>query len=315
MEYKTFDITNSVAQILKKAGFEVSLCNMRSCYDIMARRGLFSFIIKILSNVDSLSSEHASEIRKIAYYFKVFPLIIAHKTKKERLKEGVVYNRDGIPVITMETLENLVVDGQPPLVYADRGGLYVKIDREKLKEEREKRGLSLGYVADEVNISRSTLYEYENVDKGVLLENAIKLEEFFDIPVTKPVSILKKVEKESGKISLEDVKRDLERKILLKLHDTGFKVVPTEKTPFNALVKEKEVIITGIGKSRSRLLDKRIRIMHEFSMMINKDSMFIVDLKKSPENVEGVPILSRGELKKIKDVDSILELLKSKKPD
>ncbi|MEA1993451.1 MAG: transcriptional regulator [Euryarchaeota archaeon] len=315
MENKTVDLTGSAVKIFKRAGFEVSLCDMRSCYDIMVRRGLFSFIVKILSNINSLSAEHGEEMKRIAYYFNVFPLVISYKTKKDTLEKGVVYSREDIPVISLETLENLLLGEMPPLVYADRGGLYVKIDREKLKREREKREISLGYVADSLNISRSTLYEYENVEKGVLLENAIKIENFFDIPVTKPVSILKEIEEDNKKINLEDMKKTLERNILLKLHDAGFKVIPTEKTPFNAFVKEREVIITGIGKSSSRLLKKRIRIVHEFSMMMEKDSMFIIDLKKNPENIEGVPILSRKELKKIKDVEGIFDLLIGKKTD
>jgi putative transcriptional regulator len=315
MEYKSLDLTKTTVNILKKAGFEVSLCDIRSCYDIMARRGLFSFIIKILSNIDSLSPEHGMEMKKIAYYFKVFPLIIAHTTKKYTLERGVVYQRENIPAISIETFENLLVDETPPLVYADRGGLYVQIDRERLKDEREKRGLSLGYVADALNISRSTLYEYENIEKGILLENVIKIEDFFDIPVIKPVSILRKVEKESGEINLNELKKALERDVLLKLHHAGFTVVPTEKTPFNAFVKEKKVIVTGIGKSNSRLLKKRIRIVHEFSAMIEEDAMFVVDLKKNPESIEGVPILNKKELKKIKDVEGIFDLIESKKGD
>ena len=315
MEYKSLDLTDSAVRILKKAGFEISLCDIRSCYDIMARRGLFSFIIKILSNVDSFSSEHGVEMKKIAYYFNVFPLIIAHKVKNHPIEEGIVYQRENIPVISMETLENILLNESPPLVYADRGGLYVQIDRERLREEREKRGFSLGYVADTLNISRSALYEYENIEKGVLLENAIKIENFFDIPVTKPVSILRKIEEDSEEIKIEDMKKTLERDVLLKLHRAGFKVVPTEKTPFNALVREKKVIITGIGKSNSQILKKRIRIVHEFSMMISEDAMFVVDLKKGPETIEGVPILKRGELRKIRDVESIFELIYSKKSD
>jgi len=315
MSQEVIDLTKSITDVFKKAGFDVSLCDIRSCYDIMAKRGLFSLIVKVLSNVDSFSSEHGIEMRRISYYFNVFPLIIAYKTKNDVLEEGTVYNREGIPVISIETLENLLLNNIPPLVYSDRGGLYVKIDRERLKEEREKKGLSLGYVADALRISKSALYEYENTEKGVLLENAIKLEKFFDIPVAKPVSILRKIEKDTGEIKLEDLKKALERNILLKLHDAGFKVVPTEKTPFNAVVKERNIIITGIGESSSRLLKKRIKIVHEFSMMIEKDAMFIVDLKKNPENIEGVPILSRKELEKIRDVEDILYLLYSKKTD
>jgi len=315
MNQEVTDITKSITDIFKKAGFEVSLCDIRSCYDIMAKRGLFSFIVKVLSNIDSFSSEHGIEMKRIAYYFNVFPLVIAYKTKNNRLEEGMVYNREGIPVVSVETLENLLLNELPPLVYSDRGGLYVKIDRERLKEERKKRGLSLGYVADALNISKSALYEYENTEKGVLLENAIKLEKFFDIPVAKPVSILKKIEKDNEEIRLKDLKKALERNVLLKLHNAGFKVVPTEKTPFNAVVKERNIIITGIGESSSRLLKKRIRIVHEFSMMIEKDAMFIVDLKKSPESINGVPILSKKELEKIKDVEDIFYLIYRKKAD
>ena len=315
MTQETIDLVKVIVEIFKKSGFDVSLCDMRSCYDMVAKRGLFTIIVKVLYNVDSFSSEHGREMKKIAYYFNVFPLIVGYKTKKDALEEGVVYSREDIPVISVETLENILLNDIPPLVYSERGGLYVKIDRKRLKREREKRGLSLGYVADALNISKSALYEYENTEKGVLLENAIKLEEFFDIPVARPISILRKIEKENEEIKLEDLKKSLERNVLLKLHDAGFKVVPTEKTPFNAVVKERNIIITGIGESSSRLLKKRIRIVRDFSAMIEKDAMFIIDLKRGPENIEGVPILSKKELEEIKDVEDIFYLIYSKKTD
>jgi len=147
MTQETIDLVKVIVEIFKKSGFDVSLCDMRSCYDMVAKRGLFTIIVKVLYNVDSFSSEHGREMKKIAYYFNVFPLIVGYKTKKDALEEGVVYSREDIPVISVETLENILLNDIPPLVYSERGGLYVKIDGKRLKREREKRGLSLGYVA------------------------------------------------------------------------------------------------------------------------------------------------------------------------
>src|SRR5690606_20549613 len=132
-----------ITELLSNHGFETSNIYDRSCFDMVARRELILLLLKVLINVDGFSSQQALEIKKIARTFLASPLIVGFKSKTEPLEEDVVYERHGIPVVAPEILRNMVVDDVYPEVLADRGGYYVKIDGNVIKEVREKDKLSL----------------------------------------------------------------------------------------------------------------------------------------------------------------------------
>src|SRR5690606_6847223 len=110
---------------------------------------------------DGFSLEQAQEIKMVANTLLASPLVVGVKSKNEYLEEDVVYERHGIPVIAMETFRNLIVDNLYPEVFAGRGGYYVQIDGQIIKELREEQDLSLKELADLAHVSRETIYKYE----------------------------------------------------------------------------------------------------------------------------------------------------------
>jgi len=99
------------------------------------------------------------------------------------------------------------------------------------------------------------------------------------------------------------------------LSDKGFKVFPTKRTPFNALLKEREILITGISNTKTYIFEKKAEIVASISDITEKDAMFVVNAKKVKENIKGVPILTQKEIKSSKDVEDILELVHERKID
>ena len=71
----------------------------------------------------------------------------------------------------------MIVYDEYPEILADRGGYYVKINGNVLREYREEYSLSLKDLADLAHVSRATMYKYENGIVRANTETAMALEE------------------------------------------------------------------------------------------------------------------------------------------
>ena len=312
-------LLDNIVETLKKGGFEVALSRVQCSFDIVARKNLIVLIIKALVNLDTFSDEHAWDLKILSKALKATPLVIGTRTKLGSVENSTVYSRHGINCISLDTLEDLFIEGNPPLIYADRGGFFVEIDGSLIKEEREKRGMSISHLAELIGVSKSSIYEFENVDKRISIDSVLKIEKELDVGITKPIYIIKVGDKkEIDNISenpVDAARSDLEKTVLGDLSDKGFEVFPTKRTPFNALLKEREILITGISNTKTYIFEKKAEIVASISDITNKDAMFVVDAKKVKENIKGVPILTQKEIKTSKDVEDILELVHERKVD
>jgi len=313
------ELVDNIVQTLKKGGFEVALSRVQCSFDIVARRNLIVLIIKTLVNLDTFSDEHAWDLKILSKALKATPLVVGLKTKLGSVENGTVYSRHGVNCISIETLGDPFIEGNPPLIYADRGGFFVEVDGNLIKEEREKRGISISHLAELIGVSKSSIYEFENVDKRISIDSVLKIEKELDIGITKPIYIIKVEDrKEMNNIPdkpVDAARSDLEKTILGDLSDKGFEVFPTKRTPFNALLKEREILITGISDTKTYMFEKKAEIVASISDITEKDAMFVVNAKKVKENIKGVPILTQKEIKSSKDVEDILGLVHERKVD
>ena len=313
------ELLDNIVETLKKGSFEVALSRVQCSFDIVARRNLIVLIIKALVNLDTFSDEHAWDLKILSKALKATPLVVGTKTKLGSIENGTVYSRHGTNCISLETLEDLFIEGNPPLIYADRGGLFVEVDGSLIKEEREKRGMSIGHLAELIGVSKSSIYEFENVDKRISIDSVLKIEKELDIGITKPIYIIKVGDKKEinsiPEKPVDAARSDLEKTVLGDLSDKGFEVFPTKRTPFNALLKEREILITGISNTKTYIFEKKAEIVASISDITEKDAMFVVNAKRVKENIKGVPILTQKEIKSSKDVEDILELVHERKVD
>jgi len=142
---RRIELLGEVRDTLFKAGFYVSeLFSMRPIsFDLIARRDNSLLIIKVLTNIDSMSEDIASELKKLSTLLRGSPIIIGERSGAGILTEDVVYDRFGIYAINLETLCTFFKDGLQPEVYAGPGGFYVNLDHEKLKKLRNEKNLSI----------------------------------------------------------------------------------------------------------------------------------------------------------------------------
>ena len=312
-------LTQETATLFKKAGFETSLCNIRACYDMIARGKTTVFLIKVSPNVDSMSPEYVQDLKSLCHYFKAHPLIISDRTKTEQIHKGVIHSREDIPVLSIETLEDIMINNEPPLVYADRGGLYVHIQGEILKKLRENMGYSLAEFAKEIGISRSTLYEYERSSRGIDITVALRLEEMLETPLIKPLTIKRDIEC-GEQVPRPAPRSALEKDVYEMFDNIGLAVHPTKRTPFDAVVKEPErsprlFMLTGISDMDIRSVKRRINVVHELATLLEKDAIFVFSSPVSKRTIQGVPIIQIDEMRKVTDTDSMLEVVQEHKDD
>jgi putative transcriptional regulator len=314
-----------ITELLASHGFETSNIYDRSCFDMIVRRELILLLLKVLINVDGFSSQQAQEIKRLARTFLASPLIVGFKSKTEPLEEDVVYERHGIPVVAPETLRNMVVDEVYPEVLAGRGGYYVNINGEILKEVRERENLSLKDLADIAHVSRETIYKYEHGMVRAYPETAMLLENILNIKITLDIDLFKTPEPESDMLKsdqaseTEDNPQDIspEPKELIKL---GFGVLPTYRTPFDAISqansrKEKEnILLTNLEKNRnSQALKKMALNVKDLSDITKKEAVFIMESKRVVECIEGIPAVNTDEICEMENCREFIQLLKERK--
>ncbi len=262
-------LIKTVEAILRGAGYRVARLDLKggSCFDLVASRLFLLLFIKAAVNIDTITEEQAEDLKRLSKFFKASPLIVGLRSKSGELEEGVVYERFGIYALRPETLYDALLNNELPAVFAERGGLYVRINGELLRELREKHGYSVTELAQLLGVSRKSLLNYERGEQAVSLEVAIQLEEIFDEALAEPIDILRaKVEADLN------VKPEtpLEREVFERLKKLGLGLVKVKKAPFNAISTEDDIhLLTGIDERKTRSTIKRAEMVSEVSRIVN----------------------------------------------
>ncbi|BAD84728.1 predicted transcription regulator, containing DNA-binding HTH domain [Thermococcus kodakarensis KOD1] len=300
-------LIKTVEAILRGAGYRVARLDLKgSCFDLVASRLFLLLFIKATVNIDTITEEQAEDLKRLAKFFKASPLIVGLRSKSGELEEGVVYERFGIYALRPETLYDALLNNELPAVFAERGGLYVRINGELLRELREKHGYSVNELAQLLGVSRKSLLNYERGEQAVSLDVAIQLEEIFDEALAEPIDILRaKVEADLN------VKPEtpLEREVFERLKKLGLGLVKVKKAPFNAISTEDDIrLLTGIDERKTRSTIKRAEMVAEVGRIVNSGGVFILEKTKA-EVVSEVPLIPKESLEEVKDADELIELI------
>jgi putative transcriptional regulator len=156
------ELTGRVVELLHDAGFHVVDCTgSRSSFDILAKKGEVLFLIKILKNIEGFNKRASNELKKIASLLLGIPILIGETMKNSRLADDIVYDRYGIYVSNDVTFSKMINDILPR-VYSTRGNYCVNIDSNLLSDLRHRAGLTQDTLAKRLNVSKQSIYRYEN---------------------------------------------------------------------------------------------------------------------------------------------------------
>ncbi len=307
------ELIEYVRTVMARAGFAVSeRCDLRPVsFDLVARRDTDLVILKVLTNVDALSDPIAREIKLLCRFLEARPMLVGLRAGTGALEDGVVYTRHDIPIVSPATLRDHLLGGAPPLVFAAPGGFYVQLEAARLRQVREQMGLSLGVMAQIAGVSRRAIQMYEE-GMSASIDAATRLEEFLGTDLIRPLDPMHSFqvrEVEPPQPAPESGQGDpLEALVRKLLEGLGYEVRTTRRSPFHALsTQEDATYLTGVGHD-SPQLRRRARIVTSVSKITERQGFFVVE-RTTRTNIEGMPVVSRTELRRLTDPEKILELI------
>jgi len=301
---------HNIENLLTSQGFKSSDIYDQGSFDIVARKNLLILLLKTFINIDSINEHNAHEMKQLANIFLASPIIIGEKSRNGLLEEGVIYERYDIPAIGFETLKNMILYNEYPEILADRGGYFVKIDGNVIKQYREEYSMSLKDLASLAHVSRATMYKYENGIVRANTETAMILEEILNTKVTLDIDLLKQPQQKE-EIKFSDDVNDLSK--------LGYGVLSTNKSPFDAVAKMKSSdkdspLMANVEKNRNEKTLKRMAIpLKDLSMVTTSEPVFIINNDKIKESIGTVPVIKSWELKEFENSKELLKMIRERK--
>lgn len=299
-----------VANTLRKAGFRTVECaDFNFCLDTAACGDNVRIIVKLAPNVDKMEETMAAELRTIGSALATSSIIVGSKTQHGDLEADVVYERHGIPAVTLQTFRRILFRSGQPFIQAKRGGFFVALDGAKLREARENRRLSLGELAERVGVTRRAIYEYERMGMTAGISTVERLEDVLETDIALPQDILHwkgEREKDSPKPITGG-----QRNLIESLNQAGFRAYPLAKAPFDIVAKEGNAKI-GLLREETMGMNKplgRLRVARSIAEFL--DTVFmVVTHRETADTIEGVPVVAEKALRQARDPESVIELAK-----
>ncbi len=311
-------LINHAIAILGRAGFIISeRCDIRPrSFDIAARRDDLLLLIKVISNIDGLNEETTREMQFLSKHLHGYPVVIGEKTRDHSMETGVVYFRYGVPAFDITTMQDYFIEGVPPLIYAEHGGLYVNLKGNILKLERIRKNISLGALASLLGVSRRTISKYEEGEMAASVDVALRLEEVLDHGFTVAVDLFRKLHSNNTPYLNTGTKHEnvaKESNVFSILKNMGFDVLPISQAPFDAVSQssnrhDETTILTGVGEYTKTAV-KKAHLMSSISEVTLTQSVLIVHGASKTKNIEKTVLVEEKELKKFNDKDDFIDLL------
>ncbi|MBN2202935.1 MAG: hypothetical protein JW700_02015 [Candidatus Aenigmarchaeota archaeon] len=289
-----FNVKQEVKLFLERSDY--ATCEYRGCFDIAAQKNVL-LLIKTLLNVDSFQQEQARNLKIISNNLDAHPMLIASHTTRDKLKQGIVYERYDLPAMSIETFEDLICNSIYPRVYRDRGGLYVEIDSDVLKDSRKNKGLSQRELAEAVGINKKAIYEHEKKQLRMMLDIAERLEQILDKKIITKTDVFKSYDSHGKPAS------NIEKSIGRNLEKIGFKTDFVKQAPFNVFAKEKTLVISNIEIDKKKMV-KHAADLSDFIRLVKKPAVVITN-KTDEDELHGIPVVQKKELEQMEKKDLI----------
>ena len=308
-----------IRSFLERAGFYVADTHgiRPSSFDLAARRDATLLLVKVLKNIDALDAGEAGRLRELGRLFPAIVLVIGQTSGASDLDPGVVYTRYDVPIINEETLAGFLEKAALPFLYASPGGIFARIDGERLHDLRVRRGLSLGTLASIAGVSRRAIQLYED-GAGAEVTVIDRIEAYLGVPVIEPIDLFEAMRTGPRRPAADEVDRGPERAIprsgdpwrdgvLQQLDGIGLEMTLTARAPFYALARTPDILLAAIGSLRTAL--HRAELLHGLARVAEGHAMFVVRENVHRASIDGLPILTIGELRRHRDADDLIDAI------
>lgn len=169
-------------RVLEEFGFtadRVFYPHGRRSIDIVAHNKSMGFklLVKVVDDSEEVKQNEIGDLKKASRGLNAKPVIIANRVGDEKLDPDTVVFKKGISIVNPELLKKYFGIGEKPVVAKIRGSYVARINPESFREERERKKLSLGRLAELIGVSRKAIYDYEHGKIDVSILTAVRIAE------------------------------------------------------------------------------------------------------------------------------------------
>jgi len=162
-------------------------------YTLVARFDDKKYLMKVASDAEEVPNSALKDLKLISRYTDVSSICVVSGVKGQILQRSVIYVKDNVAFMSLSTFTD-ILNGEEPTFRVSRGAVTAMIDGGKLRERREQAGMSLGALAEELGVTRETVYRYERGEIEAPLRVAEKLIRMFGPDVIRRINIWKRPE-------------------------------------------------------------------------------------------------------------------------
>ncbi|MCQ5337134.1 MAG: helix-turn-helix domain-containing protein [Candidatus Methanomethylicia archaeon] len=301
-------ITSEVVDILNRAGFRVYKVNSNYCLDVIASRGDRKLMLRIAINIDNEKKETAEDLKMLAYTFSAIPIMVGLKYQGGMIEDETLHERFNVNAINLNTFRNILLHGRFPVAYAKRGGLYFKVDGQKLRKLRIERKMSLGNLASKLGVSRKAVYEYENYNMGATLKTILRMMEIFNEDLTMKIDIFKwNYYKEVKEIPDRSPTGRIAKRLHNKLKKIGCKAIGFKYAPIEVHAKDLEIsFLTDEGLDKDYLRIK-IEDVINIGKILNITPVLVTEsLSGKNFDIYTIPIATIDKIESLEDLKQFI---------
>lgn len=302
-------LVKKVKKALDKRGYAYAEYE-GGCFDIAAKRkgktlrdakGRFaeSMLLKVLSNIDAFLTFQATSLKRLSSHLDASPMLIGTRANKGALEDGIVFERFGLPTVTVNTFED-IIEGEFPEFRSLKGGVFGEIDPQALRDARLRKHYTQEELGLRLHVSKKTVYQHERGVGLASMELIRKAESELEERITRRVSISIETDVEEG-----NPKNELEGNVARRLKSIGFSTFFVEKAPFDIIAEGKESVFSEVavdGKDAKR----DVKALRGISTVFGKRYFMV-----SEDDVDAL-VLSREELSSLHSIDELLRALNKK---
>jgi putative transcriptional regulator len=301
------ELIKKIYEFLKQNGFNVSEPDLYGLvtFDIVCRRDGEKYIIKVLYNIDTFSKLSVSSLLKMEKITGSIAVIIGEKTGTGALEDGVLYFRHGLPIFSFQTFKEYI-NGQKPYIYSAPGGFYVKIDGEKMREIRNSKNFSIGYISQKLGVSRRSISLYES-GSSATIDIYLKLENILGDDISREVDI--STLKENINVEEEDINDVFIKEVFKIINSFGYISEYISRNPFNGLSYDVQSFLMIGAFNNAEENSEKIMSIKKISDVLGDIPVIINRTYSTRENIYGCPVVNIRDLMNINDRDTFKKIL------
>ena len=327
-------ILEKIDDLLKKANFETfmldNFCNKKNkfCFDLLVKKNDLIFSVKVFTNIDNISAEIVKDIKSLSTLLKSKPLLIGIKNRYNELEDNTIYIRNGLPFITLATLENIIDKGLYPYILARRGGGIMFLNGNIMKFIREKQEISRKELSELLGVTKRTVCAYENESMRPSEKIAKKLSTILENKdLFRKINLFEwnfKFEIDWKEPQQYVARNPFETHLQAVLDDIGVcsywyknSPIPFKLSLYSKVSddnKERNVfpLFSGVSEEDKKINERSLSCLNMFNKLFKVNSLFIVNNDiKIPDSLRKikVPIVKIRNLEKIDDEEEFIDLV------